>query len=371
MSISNFFKKTVLTGALITGTLFAAQNAYSQDRFNEDDKPAVEQKQEKKVNLTDDDKTISNKLDNMFRGSLQVRAETEPLVDRISGNAYLEYKTGNLRPFVGIQDVFEKYDNIDGSKLDVNSIREIAGLGIYLANSKEFESFLRLAIGNENSKFSNAIDMDARRFIYGGEFGIASVEHGYKFLGKFYKGTGKFDADLKSGFEINGDFDTTYAGVEGRIALKRDGKKTATSSEFDKRQDERDANFTIDALVDFSWNKNKYGSLEQDDTTQFKFGPSFTWNSRNENGEGKIWSITPYGVVKNINTESGISLRETQTKTAGAGLIVTYSPNSHWSLSSTLGYEHNSQKIEDPGQNFNKTETKNGGVFGVVIKYDF
>lgn len=368
MSITDFFKKTVLTGTLLAGSLFAAQNAYSQDTINQDNKPAVEEKKQK-ISLADDN--AERKIEDMFRVSLQAKAETEPLVDRIAGNAYLELNTGNLRPSIGIQDVFEKYDNIDGSKLEVNSIREIAGLGFYLANSREFESFFKLALGNENSRFSDAIDLDAHRIIYGGEIGIASIEHGYKFLGKFYKGKGKFDADLKSGLEIDGDFDTTYAGVEGRVALKRDGKKRASSSEFDKRQDDRDADFSMDALLDFYWNRNKFGELEQDDTIQFKLGPSFTWNSRNEKGEGNIWSATPYFAYKNLSTESGISLRETETRTLGGGLIVTYSPNKHWSGSVTAGFQHNSQKIDDPGQNFDRTETKNGGVFGIVIKYDF
>jgi hypothetical protein len=365
----NIFKKTILTGATLLGSLLAS-NAYAQDRFNEDDKPAVV-KQEKTVSLTDDDKTVSNKLDNMLRGSLQVKAETEPLVDRISGNAYFELRTGRLRPFIGIQDVFEKYDNIDGSKLEVNSVREMAGLGMYLESSKEFESFFRLVLGNENSKFNDAIDMDAQRFIYGGEFGIASVEHGYKFLGKIYKGTGKFDAKLNSGYEIDGDFDTTYAGVEGRVALKRDGKKSATSSEFDKRQDERDANFSIDALVDFSWNENKFGKLETDQTYALKLGPSFTWNSRKEDGTGEILTVTPYFMFKQTDTESGISLRETQTETTGGGVQAVYSFNKNLSLGAGAGYNGSTQSIDDPGQNFDKTDKKNGLTGALWFKIDF
>lgn len=368
MSIANFFKKTVLTGALLAGSLFATQKAYSQDTYNEDNKSS--KTGAPILSLTDGN--VEKKIDLTFRGSLQAKAETDPLVDRLSGSAQFEWMTGNLRPYLGIQDVFEKWDNIDGSKLEVNSLREIAALGIYLENTPSQEIYLRGVLGNENSKFSDAIKMDSQRMIYGGEFGIASAEKGYKFLGKFYKGKGKFDAELESGFEIDGDLDTTYAGIEGRVALIRDGRQLPRSAEFDKRQDYNDARFSLDLLTDIYWNRNEFGELEQDDTIQFKFGPSFTWNSRGKTDWGEIWSVTPYAVYKNLETESGsVSLRQTQTTTVGGGAIITYSPNRNWSFSGTLGYNHIEQKIDDPGQNFDRTETRSGVTAALVIRFDF
>lgn len=371
----NIFKKTVLTGALLAGSLFTAQNAYAQDRFNEDDKPVVEKKeapkQETKVDLKDDNSTLSRKLDEMFRGSLQIKAEHEPLVNRFSGSAEIEGILGKWRPYIAVQDVFEKWNNLDDSELEVNSIREVAALGFYALNSKEFELYFRPVLGNENSTFKDAINMKAHRIIYGAEAGIASVEHGYKVLGKFYKGTGKFDAELNSGFEIDGDFDTTFAGLEGRVALYRDGKKQSGSAEFDKRQDDRDAACSIELIADLYWNRNEFGELERDDTIQFRLGPAFTWNSRDENGSGSIWTVTPYAAYKQIATESGISLRETETRTIGGGAIVTYSPSRNWSISGTLGYNQTTQDIDDPGQNFDKSDKKGGVVAGLVIKFDF
>ncbi len=369
MSIWKSFKNTVLTGALLAGSLFATQKAYSQDTYNEDNKPAKTEKTAPILSLTDDN--IERKVDVLLRGSLQAKAETDPLVDRLSASAQFEWMTGNLRPYLGIQDVFEKWDNIDGSKLEVNSLREIAALGIYLENTPKQEIYLRAILGNENSKFSDAIKMDSQRLIYGVEAGLASVEKGYKLLAKFYKGNGKFDAELESGFEIDGDLDTTYAGLEGRFALSREGKRRSGSSEFDKRQDEREANFTLDLLADVYWNRNEFVELEQDDTIQFKLGPSFTWNYRDEKGNGGIWNLTTYGVYKNLETESGISLRQTQTTTMGGGATFTYSPTPHWSLSVLLGVNKSKQTIDDPGQNFDRTETRSGVTAAFIIRYDF
>lgn len=367
----NIFKKTILTGATLLGSFFASQ-AYAQDRFNEDDKPASAEKTEKKsVSLADDGAAVSRKLDDILRGSLQIKAEHEPLADRFSGSAQFEYITGNLRPYFGIQDVFEKWDNIDGSELEVNSIRGIAALGWYALSNREFELFLRPVLGYEHSTFKEEIDMDAHRFIYGAELGVASREHGYKLLGKFYKGSGKFDGELLSGFEIDGNYDTTFAGIEGRVALHREKAKQSGLLEFDRRQDERDAEFIVDLLAEAYWNRNKFGKLETDDTLQFRIGPSFTLNNRDENGRGNIWSLTPYVAYKVLNTESGISLRETRTQTLGAGAILTYSPCRNFSISGTVGYQGNEQRIDDPGQNIDKDKTKGGIAGGIVIKFDF
>ncbi len=375
MSISNFFKKTVLTGALLAGTLFAAQNAYSQDRFNEDDKPAVEQKeapkQEKKVSLTDSDESVAKKLDNMFRGSLEFRAETDPLVNTFSGNAQIEMKTGNLRPYFGVQDVFQDFKNIDGSELKVNSIREMLACGLYAKNTKDLELYFRLAAGREDSKFSDAIDMKASRWMFGGEAGIASSETGSLLMLKFYKGLGDFDATLNSNFKIDGKYDTTFVDVIGRQRLYSDNKKASSQLEFDKRQDERNADFSIDAVLEAYWNQNKFGELETDRTYALKFGPSFTWNSRVENGTGGILTVTPYFVFKNTDTESGISLRETQTKTFGGGAEATYSFNRYLSIGAKAGFTGNSQSIDDPGQNFDRTDKKNGFNGALYFKIDF
>src|SRR5574342_578371 len=359
----NIFKKTILTGATLLGSLFASQ-AYAQDRFNEDDKPAVvqkeEPKQEKKVDLKDDDSSVARKLDEMFRGSLEFRAETDPLVKTFAGNAQLEMKLGNFRPYIGIQDVFQNFDNIDGSELKVNSVREMLACGFYALNTKDLEVYLRAAVGREDSKFSDAIDMKAGRWLYGGEFGLASTKTGSLGLLKFYKGTGDFDAELNSGFEIDGDYDTTFVGFTGRQRLFSDGKRADGQAEFDKRQDERSADFSIDAIAELYWQRNEFGELETDNTYALKLGPAFTWNSRKEDGTGGIFTVTPYFTWKQTDTESGISLRETQTRTVGGGAQAVYSFNRYFSIGGSAGFTTNSQSIDDPGQGFDKTDKKNG-----------
>lgn len=369
----NSFKKAILTGVTLFGSLFAA-NAYAQDRFNEDNKPAVEQKTQKKeesVNLGDNESTVSRKLDNMLRGSLESRAETDPLVNTISGNAQFELRAGNLRPYFGIQDVYQNFDNIDGSRLKVNSIREMLALGLYAVNTKDLEVYLRAAVGREDSKFSDAIDMKAGRWIYGGEFGLASSTSGSLGLLKVYKGTGDFDAELNSGFKIDGNYDSTFVGFTGRQRVHSDGKKASGQAEFDKRQNEREAKLTIDAVAEAYWQKNKFGELETDNTYAVKLGPSFIWNSRQENGEGGILTVIPYFIVKQIDTESGISLRETQTRTTGGGVLGVYSFNKTFSLGASAGYNGNSQSIDDPGQNFDRTDKKNGFNGALWFKIDF
>lgn len=375
MSITSFFKKTVLTGALLAGSLFATQNAYAQDRFNEDDKPAVEPKeapkQEKTVSVSDDDSSVARKLDEMFRGSLEIRAETDPLVNTFTGNAQIEMKLGNLRPYFGIQDVIQNFDNIDGSKLQVNSVREMLACGLYAVNTKELEVYFRAAVGREDSKFSDAIDMKASRWMYGGEFGLASTTTGSLGLLKFYKGTGDFDAELNSGFEIDGKYDSTFVGFNGRQRLYSDGKKGEGQAEFDKRQNEREAKLTIDAVAEAYWQQNKFGKLETDNTVALKLGPSFTWNSREADGTGGILTVTPYFTFKNTDTESGISLRETQTRTYGGGVQAVYSFNKNLSLGAGAGYSGNDQSIDDPGQNFDRTDKKNGFNGALWFKIDF
>lgn len=370
----NIFKKTILTGATLLSSIFASQ-AYAQDRFNEDDKPAVEQKeapkQETKVDLKDDDSTLSRKLDEMFRGSLEIRAETDPLVNTFAGNAQLEARLGNFRPSLGVQDVYQRFDNIDGSNLSVNSIREMLSCGFYALNTKDLEVYFKAAVGREDSRFSDAIDMKASRWLYGGEFGIASTTSGSLGLLKFYKGTGDFDAELNSGFEIDGDFDTTFVGFNGRQRLYSTGTGTSSQAEFDQRQNERSANFSIDAVAEAYWQRNEFGDLETDDTYALKLGPSFTWNSRQKDGTGGICTVTPYFMFKQTDTESGISLRETQTKTMGGGVQGVYSFNKTFSVGASAGYNGNSQSIDDPGQNFNETDRKNGFTGALWFKIDF
>ncbi len=362
------FKKAILTGTALLGSLFAAQKANAQGFETDYNK----KQQEKRVNLTDDDQTVTRKLDDVLRGSLRFGAETSPLVDTFSGSAYAEFMAGDLRPYFGVQDVFQKYDNLDGSKLEVNSIREVAALGWYLKNTPELEVYLRGVLGNENSKFSKAIDMDAHRIIYGGEFGLASQEKGISALLKAYKGTGTFDAELNSGYEIDGDYDTTFLGLDLVKRVHKSGRKNAAvEGEFDRRERGNEAERLTELVAELYWNRNEFGDLEHDDTYSIRAGPRFIWNFRDENGKGAMLSLLPYYAFKHVKTGSDISLRETQTNSHTIGVIPELQISRNVVLGGNIGVQYNGQKIDDPGQNLRENKSRTGVLAGLYVELRF
>ena len=372
---TNFFRsllnKAVLTGSLLASSFYAAQNASAQESFDDFYKKKTEQKDKK---VADDDKTVSKKLDDILNGSLQIKAETEPLVDRASATFQAELKLGNFRPYIGVQDEYQIFKNIDDSKINVNSIREIAGLGFYAKNDKELEVYMRGILGREDDKFSGDIKMDASRWIFGGEFGLASKEHGFRGLLKVYGGKGEFDAELDRGFEIDGDYDTMFAGLDivQRLYTGNDNFKGFENAGLSRWENIADPSGLVDLVAQAYWNRNKFGELETDSTYSLKIGPRISWDLRDEKlNKGGILSITPYVMGKITDTESGISLRETRTKTLGVGIQPRWDITPNLSVGGDFAFQYNGQKIDDPGQGLHEDKTKNGVKAGLYIELKF
>jgi len=372
---TNFFRsllnKAVLTGSLLASSFYAAQNASAQESFDDFYKKKTEQK-DKKVSVADDNKTVSKKLDDILNGSLQIKAETEPLVDRASATFQAELKLGNFRPYFGIQDEYQRFKNIDDSRINVNSVREILGLGFYAKNDAELEVYLRGILGREDDKFSGDIKMDASRWIFGGEFGLASKEHGFRGLLKVYGGKGEFDAELESGYEIDGDYDTLFAGIDvvQRLYTENDAFAKLEKAGMDRWRNDIPSGL-VDLVAQAYWNRNKFGELETDSTYSLKIGPRFSFDLRDENHKGGILSITPYVMGKITDTESDISLRETRTKTLGVGIQPRWDITPNLSVGGDFAFQYNGQKIDDPGQGLHEDKTKNGVKAGLYIELKF
>jgi len=372
---ANFFRsllnKAVLTGSLLASSFYAAQNASAQESFEDFYKKKAGQKQEdKKPSISDDEKTVSKKLDEILNGSLQIKAETEPLVDRASATFQAEMKLGDFRPYFGIQDEYQRFKNIDDSEMKVNSVREILGLGFYAHNTEDLEVYMRGILGREDIKFSENIKMDASRWIFGGEFGLKIED--FRGLLKVYGGKGEFGAKLDSDLEIDGDYGTLFAGLDVVQRLYTGNEKFA---EFEKAGVDRWRNDVPTGLVELVaqayWNRNKFGELETDDTYSLKIGPRFSWDLRDESGKGGILSITSYVMGKLTDTESGISLRETRTKTLGVGIQPAWDITPNLRIGGDFALQYNGQKIDDPGQGLHEDKTKNGVKAGLYIELKF
>ncbi len=372
MNIKHLARKLILPATLIGATLFA-QKAYSQDEFDESNRPKQEQK--KSPSLSEDESNVASHLDKLLDGYLRFEGHGSPSERGFDGSAGIRFNTGDWKPAIYLRSGSTLYDGGDGEDTNVVSTAVIAELSTYLKKGKDFELFFAPHIGFEYDKFSKSIDMDASRAIVGAQIGMASQESGSRLLVSLDGGFGTYDSEFLSGFKNDGSYRTLFAGVEGRQRLwSNDEQAVDDKSEFTlSRELGYEFKKSLYASLEMFLRDDKLGDLQDAQGMGFRFSLPYVINMRehkkdakgNIYGEGMLWEFTPFIQDEVYKTTSDLSLRETRSNALTVGIHARAQFTRAIGVYGEAGYQWYTLDTKDPGQGIDSKDGKNGLEFKI------
>ena len=277
------FKKILQTIVLAPTLLLPTYTLVRADGFDQDYKLSekVETKVENKTEQKPEQKSI-------FDLEIRAAGRTEPSRDGFeeSGRFLIKLDTWRLEA-----DVIANQQNFKYNTGDVKVISERASLGAakYLFASKELELYAGINVSGELNQISgDNFNVDTNRIIGGAKLGIASQKDGYKLLVSGNAGKGKYSADA-NGANLDGDYQTLEAKVQGELRVFSDDKKQSGEGTFDFTEPQT---YTTQVLLQAraSAAQEKYKDVQTTNTFGVGASIALRYDAR-ENGKG--WIVQP------------------------------------------------------------------------------
>lgn len=362
------FKKKILLPAAFLVSLFAAQNAQAQ----EFDSPAKRKPVVEEVKKGEKP-SISDPVD----GYLRIGGRASPLETALFADANLTLKPA--RDFYVTLDIFgqhAEYDNGDSEDLVVNSERFMFGIGGSPIHGNKLELYLQAQIGGAFNQFSEAVDLDANQFRYGGKIGIASRNSGTRFLFSGNGGSGEAEYELLSGLKGSGRFDSYFFGAEFRQRLF--GKKIDDGSENESSFDPTETDDLIKGFDDALY-VSVMASLSRDilaepqiiDRKTLRVFVPYEMKFGARKGEkGLQIRVGPYLDANWYDTKSDLSLRTTENVQLGGGLKADLQYK-NFIFGGEIGGINSTLETDDPGAGIRDKERERGlrGMLYVGFKF--
>lgn len=344
----NYVKNNIiLPAAASAAILFGAQQAYAQGYVPTNQEPT----------------TATRNADDYIDGRVRIGGRYNNRDSALIGEGNLTVKP--LEDFrIGIDSFSQiaRYDEKNGAEdLEVLTNRGLFSIGGSPTRTRSFELFLKGAAGYEWNDFSKAVNMDADRFIYGGQLGLASQDLGSRLLFSLFKGNGEADYELLSGFKGKGDFNTWYFDGEFRQLLS--GNQTNGSS-FNLNDELKHAVYL--ELSGFL-RDDKYADLQHAKGWGLRLAVPINLQ------QGSIgWGIRPYLAFQRYNTTSDLSLRETDADKYVIGVDGRLTIDQWFEVFAGLNWTFENIKTTSPGQSIHgRKEDENGPGFVLGVGANF
>jgi len=321
-------------------------------------------------------------------GYLRLGGHLTPDADGLFGEAGLSFNFNDyLKPRFYALSNLETFDVQDGPDLDLFSNRLMFGNSFNFYDGLGNEFFIEPQVGYEWNDFKENIDLDMSRFIYGGQTGFVGPGSGTFLMFSGYGSTGNHDGALRSGFEVEGDYNNFYLGLAASQQLSS-GQSTGLGRGY--RTDWNDDAEIVNAYKD-AWNifasayltNGNFQGLLNSDGEGARLGVEYVLNmreyDRDESGnifaDGLLWRFAPVIQYDHATSDGdNLSLRETETNKLRLGFAVTLEHVSRYvgfRLDAEAGYQWMNTNVNDPGAGNNDDYRQDGAYFGLTASFGF
>ncbi len=372
MAITDKIQKFVLPLTL-AGSAFFSQNAFAQQGFDDKDK-GVQAGREKS---TLEEKTESSSSHDLLDGYFRIDGWKTPTDTGIRGSTGMRFDTGKWDLGIYAHSQWQKSENLFGGEdLEWFSNRGILELSTYLKEGSDLDVFFAGRAGVDYSKGSKQIDLDAYQGKAGIDFGIGSRANGSKLLITLDGGWGKYDAELLSGFENDGDYTSISGSLLGHQRLFSDGKTDSSlRSQFENvTMLGEEFKHSLYFAASVFGGKDKFGDLNDIDRFGAQIELPYVFNTReysrdasgDVHGKGVLWQFTPRIRYEKTMAKGELGRTESDADRWRFEVEAKAYLTNFAAIRTAVGYDMFMQDVKGLGK-----EEKNGLEFQVGLEFHF